>query len=482
MEDVLEIRRDRVMARNTLRAEARLLNWHPQCHTGALASQEMWCFWYTSSEELEGAVLPDAVVRGLRSQAAISQIVVKLLTYQSFTNIPPGVEPVDATMYMAKEPFEQKLRNGVRIAHMADLLRMRAIAQSNKTLAWLWDAECLLLQPIYGAKSAQWGLGSESFGFAFASLPAAPGCMGGRAATEIRWAKNGLCKPKDRRYFTTPVRVVVNSELCRQLLWAVEEFVSSASSQKPLDYNCVMKEWQRLFLAKGLEDACLPICMASGINPWSKGKPLQMRHSNDFPWRDIAALSLCVNNYWQSGKLGDRSPVRRGVETCVEPESAWWHIMQRVDDLCREAAGQTVQVHCASLASASSFQWPPMPAWSDMRVFEAMRLHFQGLDDLQNRWTLVAEIGVGSFGFVYHAKSNPPAICQSAAVKVMTCESGSYVPSSYHSEALIMHKVASERVVKLLDAWIAPTMTVLVRCSVVSVKQLAITCFRVVKS
>ena len=418
-------------------------------------------------------MIPACGVRGLTSLLAIGGVAVTLLAYQKFKNVPEKVNVVNAKAFLTRAEFENFLESGVELAVAADLVRMLAIKQSAMKFAWLWDCDCLALRTITGVKPDAWGLGDESFGFVFATIGAKPGVPKDVAVTELRWAKNGLTKPRDKRYLTSPFRFPVGTPLIQELIDDLAHAVSSASSENPAEYNVFMNIVQERALTWGLEDAFLDEYHASSMGPWCAGKTLLKKHVDEFPCVDVMARSLCVNYYAQRPpKIHATLATQMGADSRAKAGSAWWTIMQHVDRLILESKPclehsldtQPIPVLQAGTSSQnlrrSSVEWPQQPAFSNFAAFPSMDMHCRGLLLLQERFALQRQIGHGTFGIVYEALHRDPAISQPVAIKVVLANDE--MDTLPCSEWYMLQRVASEHVTKLLDAWFSPHMSVLV--------------------
>ena len=486
MEDLLENRRQRVLARNRLREDARANNRRPACDIDDLNSQEVFCFWHSVDYVKDRKALPQCAVRSLKSLSAIGQIKVTLLVYQEFNNVPAGIEVVRADAFFAVEEFNGALKRSVHVAVLADLVRMLAIQKSTKKMAWFWDVDCLCLRILIGAKPVEWGLGPESFGFVFASIEKPPGTPWGIQHNEMVWAKQGLTKPRDKRWTTSPFRFVVGTQILNDLVDGLRAKVVAASSHDGdmLEYNCFMKDIQQHMLSWGLEDAVLDVSQAAGIPAHAGTRPLQPRFASEFDWQKVAADSLCVNYYAQSGKNCKDIATKRGADSRAVPGCAWRYITDIVDKriaqpVTNPAPSQDISAQLAPEAASSSQKngssqtyvgkvrcdvvaWPAYPtwAWDDLSSFEGMAPHRQALLSLQNRWALQRVIGSGNFGTVYEAQPRSPASSQAVAIKVMIAKSFDATLSLM--EPYLMQGAAHENVTALYDAWLAPHMCVMV--------------------
>ena len=474
LEELLDRRRDRILCRNGLRATA--------CHNPDVytlcdedfASQEVFTFWWSLESGKDAKMLPDCAVRTLRSLAAIGQIQVTLIAFQEFENVPDGVIIVSGTVFLAEDKVTKYLA-AAHVAVVADYVRMLACTASKKRFAWFWDLDCICLFKLIGEKPEALGLGPESNGFVFATMDSSPGRMGGLEADEIRWAKNGLTQPRDRRYIASAFRFLVGSGLLTELTNALGTTLDAATSQNPLEYNVFMNLVSHDVMRCGLEDAILPVMHASGIPPWRGLKSIQRKHEGDFEWRKVLRQSMCANFYAQSGKDGKRTATWRGSDARVEVGSAWHNIMVEVDrriaQLTDPATGQALRPSPSFLMSPASADardygdrpdlvpWPKWPAADGVQDFPAMAPHREALTALQNRWALLRKIGSGKFGTVYEAMSRSRSSVIRVAVKVeMPRDETDFLNAL---EAQFLSKSRHPRIVALLDAWVSPSMNVL---------------------
>ena len=83
--------------------------------------------------------IPEALAIGLRSAMVPRRFKVELYTYQKLQGLPDGLLVKDAQVLMPEQDFAKHLGAGVQVAHLADLLRARALQVNDG--GWFLDCD-----------------------------------------------------------------------------------------------------------------------------------------------------------------------------------------------------------------------------------------------------------------------------------------------------------------------------------------------------
>ena len=109
-------------------------------HDG-FGEQPAYAFWHCKQDS---GRLPDVAVDGLASASGLGRLEVFLLSYSLFVNVPAGIFRLTASDYLPRDEFDSMLAAGTLIQHAADLVRLRAIAQTRGKLACVWNCDTLV--------------------------------------------------------------------------------------------------------------------------------------------------------------------------------------------------------------------------------------------------------------------------------------------------------------------------------------------------
>ena len=197
-----------VEAREAALARARLLadlgeekfyTWTP--------GEEAHALWHAPGEAFAGSTpvyMPESAVVGGTSAVKAAQLHVVLWTYQQIASVPDGFEVRDARdLLPADEAAILLAIPGFRIAHLADVVRLKAMAASSCP-SWFIDLDVLWM-----ASPAMWvdKLPQQAAGHFFGSTLLAPGR---RSTTAVEYerlvALHPLVRSRDALVLCPPFR------------------------------------------------------------------------------------------------------------------------------------------------------------------------------------------------------------------------------------------------------------------------------------
>ena len=108
--------------------------------------------------------------------------------------------------------------------------------------------------------------------------------------------------------------------------------------------------------------------------------------------------------------------------------------------------------------------WPelPLPSGRSLEHFKGMKYASTGYWEIRERWSLLEEVGQGAYGTVYAAEQRNLQVPGSmAAIKI--AKARDMCSPLSEAEASVLHCVAHENVVRLLDVWVSPHFSLLAR-------------------
>ena len=301
--------------------------------------------------------LPDTAVVGLRSAVAVGGLDVVLFVYQDIANLPEGVCLSPAASLLDSRVAREHLKQGMHVAHLSDVVRMSAIAETSRP-AWFVDCDTVWLRHATWAVADLPPPAGGHFVGSCARPPSARGMTS--EAFERRCALHYLATPRDALAIQPPLRLPAWSPVAGAFLAEAYRYypqLNGRSSAQPLQgrahslwypptdkpsagvspskphasvhYNVLMDVLESLVVRFGLEFAVAEWCVVAPLH----------RHLGERPYRahgldqvdERLDQALCVTNFMQSSRHmdGKKATALRLGSARWAPESAW----QKVCDL-----------------------------------------------------------------------------------------------------------------------------------------------------
>lgn len=211
-------------------------------------------FWHDLSRragETDGRV-PIVYRVGLHS-ASRHGLNVQLWSYQQLHDVPDGVTLRQAEELMPYKEFESLLSIGTHIAHLADILRLRALSAEGG--GWFCDLDTWFVGDPMKINSGT--------GHVFGSMAAKPRTSGdGRY-----WRTKYWRQPNERAYISVPFHFPKNSKVLAELVQWVNGLVSKSMTAN-LEYNCIMTKTAELVIHNGLSFEAQDVHVFSPLAPW----------------------------------------------------------------------------------------------------------------------------------------------------------------------------------------------------------------------
>jgi hypothetical protein len=448
---VLERRRDEIIAINAMITASS--QWTPVGEIELAGREPAVAFWH----DVSGAcVLPGCIAKALLSSVQLGGLDVFVYAYSEYENMPKAVHIRDANTIMPKLEFDGLLdKLSGKLALLSDLIRFRAIQQdfSMRARVWFWDCDTFCVQQVKDIK-----VHPLAFDHVVATMRNTDALRKAAPAQELYWMTRYTATPGDKLWTSSPIRFRRESPLAAALLKSAERACYAGSKE----YNTIMKEVGRLVRTLGFQNACLPPEAFNGVHTGITFKAIQDNAVVDVTLPGLLDKAFGFNNLWQSGKSCDgRSVLERGSLDRVGPASIWGRLLHEID---MRLAGSSVQLDRPSKrlrfktspnANKDAIPWPeppfPLPLARSYCLVPFAQTH------LATNYTLVEEIGAGTFGKVYKARaadSSPPI-----AVKIMLSQDLDRPVDQ--QEAAVIHRIQGDNIITLYDMFISPYFTVM---------------------
>jgi len=180
-----------------------------------------------------------------------------------------GIEVRDAAEHMPVSTFRALMDNGTHIAHLADVIRLRALRSTQG--GWFWDCDTWVLKPLPLAEER-----SPKNRHVFGSMAAKP-----RTSNDSKfWRTDYLREPCERAYLAAPFYFPRESAVLSGLLSFTDKLVDSGAIAK-IDYNDIMHEATSLLVGAGLSIDVQPVEVFCPIHPWITWDDVSQR-----PWAE----------------------------------------------------------------------------------------------------------------------------------------------------------------------------------------------------
>ena len=402
-------------------------------------------FWHSLDES--SLRLPDHCCLGLASAIARGKMDVKLLTYQSLTHVPPGVQVIDARPFVPHDKFEASLKSGVHVAILSDYVRLSAIAHRRDSYAWFIDCDSLWVRQPPSCATAYYG---HTFGSLEGDV---------RGSTEARarfWMTRFLAKQSDKLFLASPFGFPRDSPVVQDM---VAWFESRLEQGISIAYSDPFTHLKHLIISWGLEKACVSAQAFSPLHYASKGSSLKRGSFKQETFNQIVTESYCINNFWASSKHGGEIH-ERGSAKSIQVGSLWAGLCEHacpgvLKTLTLKRALPEVQT-----SREATLQWP-FEIGQDSKSFRSMTPFVQ--TPLYQQYELVSELGHGTYGTVFVGRrrcqhDDPDAL---VAIKVVCCRTSNDITDA--RELFYLEKFrSSKHVIEIIDGWLSPWVYVMV--------------------
>ena len=302
-------------------------------------------FWHGAGKPFERSTpvdLPDSAVVGSASAVRAAGLHVILWSYQKVRNAPEGVELRDAADLLPVEDAERLVEiPGFRLAHLADLVRLKAMAVSERP-SWFVDLDVLWM-----ASPAEWvkQLPVEAAGHLFGSAVLAPSRQGTTAtAYERLLALNPLVRPRDAVVLQPPFRCPPGSPFPAKALelvgvnvprivgewWGLTTFgrpharLGQPAPGSQLPYAFFMDAMEKALITVGLQYAVADWFVMAPVHYWM-GTRMYKKNGKLPAAEKRTRRSLCVVNYVSSCRphADTSDEIRQAGSNWWDPESFW---------------------------------------------------------------------------------------------------------------------------------------------------------------
>ncbi len=311
-----------------------LLEWAQQKSSGGLSPQDLMVpaiavmFWH-------GSEVPDTFRSGVASAVLQSGLTVVLYTYDGIAGLPQGVVVKNATTVLPRDEFKAALERGVRVQHLADFIRAKALqggvgGLSPRPGGWFVDGDSIFLNAapqLYIGRPPQCG-------HFFASLDALRQRQGCTALQTARhWQIDYLTKPQDFMCIASPFAFPPGSPILDAWVSEMSNHVFGDGGLSPRDddagYLRNMGSLRCLVIQWGLEEAVVAVNKCSPVHRASRVSCLKPKSNSKFDM-SIIKHAMCVNNLWQISKHAkdEASVAVQGSLANVDPECTWAKILE----------------------------------------------------------------------------------------------------------------------------------------------------------
>ena len=223
--------------------------------------------------------MPAMYTVGLHS-AADNHLSIILWTYHTaIRGLSERISVRDAAEHMPLSTFRNLLEQGAHIAHISDVIRLRALCSTHG--GWFWDCDTWVLKPLPLADGK-----SPKNTHVFGSMAAKP-----RTSNDSKfWRTDYLREPCERAYLAVPFYFPSESSVLPALRTFTDHLVDSSKITK-IKYNAIMGEATSLLVDAGLSIDVQPVEAFCPVHPWitwdavSKG-----------PWAEIKKTSFGFTN------------------------------------------------------------------------------------------------------------------------------------------------------------------------------------------
>lgn len=340
--------------------------------------------------------LTDMSEKGLQTAVATSGLKVILWCYYYPTNVPTGVEVRNASSLLSAVKAKALLLNREHIAHVADIVRFRAMANSHCKFSWFADVETLWAKHVSFVLSK---LPAMAMGHFTGSALSRPSLIGHTSMDfEIAHCTKYLAKPRDGLGVQPPFRLPAGSPVfvalrqceekyfpllgksdqdvlcyvgcaafrgpggrararwgaCPDVPWNIRGPSDSEPHAEPATQACSLpsKVHYQVFMdcldmaveEYGLEYAVGDFAMVAPLHSWSKTRPLQ-EHGGYQPATELLCHSLCITNFWSTSKfLSERGATvaQLGSRTRIENGSV-------MDEICSILLPARLRAECTGM-------------------------------------------------------------------------------------------------------------------------------------
>ncbi len=411
-------------------------------------------FWHNLDGSL---VLPDQCFHGLLTACRNAKLKVTLYCYQEALSVPPGIVKVDARQFLREDMFQDLLQGGLRVQHIADYIRFRAIEASGAPSALFLDCDTLWFAPPPQP-------GPEYFGHVFGSMRASPFYRGSKETHARHWQLHYLKSPGDMLHLSVPYIFPPSSPVLKSIIEWMDLWVLKAKPAR--DYNAVMEALRGLITQWGLESSCRDPVIFCPLDAKDCRAAMVSKSLKAHTVEKILSESVCVQALWQSSRMtdDDAGVVARGSFANLADDSFWQQLVAVASSRARQEdclASETVKRrrHIKKEADPDAelthpLPWPEDPTWvpcgPSTVPFSQTQLH--------REHHLESKLGAGTYGEVFRAKvfGKPTRV----AIKIVRARSLSDLVNT--AELFYLARCSHNNVVKCLDGWLSPWYLVIV--------------------
>ena len=449
-------------------------------------------FWY---DENGGEQLSDNNLMGLRTAMHIGKLQTHLYTYSVPANLPEGIVLRQAEKMVPLEMLKACRARGAKIAHVADLVRLKgmtACVEEGATFVWFLDLDTHWVTSAKAASSQQ---PAAAFQHVIASMQGSKGSQAGAVHAARKGMLQFLVMPQDHWYAVTPFRVTSRSPLLPALLEELEVATQTLLEGGDWNYSVFMEAYAQGVRKFGLQGAIVSPIAFSPVSPYSKRRCLKeavLTRPNGLQRvsvKSIFQLSMGVNTYWQSGKHNDAPALERGSHKQVASGSLWCLFLEELrkrmvdTDVGSQPAHASVRKNAGRTSRATKLRLfvkcrdpfadvlLPLP-WSELQPAQdsraaVLRMESQGptvfeawmRSGIQNRCQLIRHLGEGAYGKVFLAKYRNES--GMVAVKVASAKR-LHQPISTAEISLLARAQTHPNIVMLIDYFHSPLFSVIV--------------------
>jgi len=186
------------------------------------------------------------------------------------TNVPKGVEVMQASELFPWPSFQAHLVNGAKVAVLADYVRLLGIQNvfaEGWVYAWFVDLDVIWLREV---KAALCQLDATAFEHVAGSMQGLAHSRAGRKDACKKGMLEFLVEPFDFRYFSTPLRITSRSRVVPLMLAKLKGLLDASAE----DYNVAMYKFQDVYRQEGLFGAILDPAVFCIVAPHTKARVL----------------------------------------------------------------------------------------------------------------------------------------------------------------------------------------------------------------